>query len=70
MLTVDYSSLDDDKLMVVDATEQSTMLPQVVATEPMIEKFCEAFDDMADVPIGVSNAVDVVVRLTQPSDSE
>jgi hypothetical protein len=65
MPTVEYSSL---VLPVDDTIEQSTMLPQIVATEPMIEKFCEAFDD--DVPIGVSDAADVVVRETQPSDSE
>ena len=46
------------------------MLPQIVATEPMIEKFCEDFGDMDDVPLGVSDAADVLVRVTQPSDSE
>jgi hypothetical protein len=70
MPTVEYSSRGGDKLTVDDMTEQSTTLPQIVETEPMIEKFGEAFDDMDGVPIGVSDAADVAVGVIQPSDSE
>ena len=68
--TVEYSSLGDDKLAVDDTTEQSTMPPHIVATEPMIEQFGETFDDMDGVPIGLSDAADAAVGVIQPSDSE
>ena len=53
----------------VDATEQSTIPAQIVATEPTIEKLGEAVDEAHDVTItGSKDAANVPVGAIEPSD--